>query len=144
MTPQPRDPLETYAWRPPALETAVPHVTEPPVVTDDDRTWGAVAHGGSFLAAWIALGVLAPVAVLFAKSRSQFVRHHAYESLNFQLNTYLWIAIVFVLGFLTFGLGWVAFVPLGLWYVVFVVAGTIAARNGEWYRYPLIFRFVRP
>lgn len=114
-------------------------------MTGDDRTLAAGAHAGSFLAAWIALGVLAPVLVLVLNgTRSAYVRHHAYESLNFQLNTYLWLVAAFLFGVLTLGIGWVAFVGIGAWYVVFVIIATLAAKRGEAYGYPLIIRFFQP
>ncbi len=120
--------------------------TQPPVQpTSDDRTFAAGAHVGSFLAAWIALGVLAPVLVLVLNgNRSAFVRHHAYESLNFQLNTYLWMIAAFLFGVVTFGIGFVSFLGIGAWYVVLVIVATLAANRGEVYRYPMIIRFFQP
>lgn len=112
-------------------------------VSDDDRTWGAIAHAGSFVAAWIALGVLAPVLVLALKgSRSAYVKHHAYESLNFQLNALLWIAASAVLAFVLIGIPMM--VAVGIWYLVMVIIAAMAANRGEWFRYPLIIRFFRP
>ena len=111
----------------------------------DPRPWAVGAHAGSFLAAWIALGVFAPVLVLVAKgNQSSFVRHHAYESLNFQLNTYLWLVAAFVFGVVTFGLGWVSFLAVGAWYTIFVILASAAANRGEWFRYPMIIRFFKP
>ena len=125
-------------WQPPAQPQYVQGM-------GDERTWAAGAHAGSFLAAWIALGVLAPVFVLAAKgNRSAFVRHHAYESLNFQLNTYMWLIAAFLFGVITLGIGWASFLAVGAWYLVFVILAAIAANRGEWYRYPLIIRFLRP
>ncbi len=94
------------------------------------------------MAAWLALGVLAPLIVLLVRSKdSAFVRHHAVESLNFQLNALFWIAVGLVLVVVLVGLAMLAFV--GVWYVVLVVLASIRARDGEWYRYPLIVRLIR-
>ena len=115
------------------------HTTSP---TAEERNWAMVAHVGSFLAAWLALGILAPLTVMLVHGKeSAFVRHHAVESLNFQLNALFWIAVGFVLVFVLFGL---VLLPLvGVWYVVLVVLASVRARDGEWYRYPLIVRLVR-
>jgi len=111
----------------------------------DPRPWAAGAHAGSFVAAWIALGVLAPVLVLALKgNQSAFIRHHAYESLNFQINTYLWLIGAFLFGVATFGLGWATFLVVGAWYTIFVIVASMAANRGEWYRYPAIIRFFTP
>ena len=86
--------------------TAVPPPPAPhsPVLTEDERTWAVLAHVGSFVAAALALGALAPLLVLLVKgSQSPYVRHHALESLQFQLNALVWIAISVVLMFFLIG-----------------------------------------
>ena len=123
-------------------ETQYQQYQQPPS-TNDERTWGAVAHVGSFVAAWIALGVLAPVLVLVLRgNQSAYVKHHAYESLNFQLNALAWIAVSGLLAFVLIGIPML--VAVGVWYLVVVIMATVAANRGEWYRYPLIVRFFKP
>jgi uncharacterized Tic20 family protein len=112
-------------------------------LTDTERTWAAVAHIGSFVAAWIALGILCPIIVLIAKgNESRYVRHHAYESLNFQLNALFWIAISVLLIFVLIGIPMI--IAVGIWYLIMVIVATLAANRGEWYRYPAIIRFFKP
>ena len=68
-----------------------------PIVTPEDRNWVVAAHLGSFLTAWFTLGLVAPLVVLLLKGGSSpFVRRHAVESLNFQINAFVW-SIVFVI-----------------------------------------------
>lgn len=120
--------------------------TQPPAnsnaISQDSRQWGLAAHVGSFLAAYVALGILCPIIVALAKGRDAFVRHHAYESLNFQLNALVWIAISVVLMFV--GIGFVLIAIVGIWYLVFVIIAGMAAYRGEWYRYPAIVRIFTP
>lgn len=99
------------------------------------------AHVGSIVTAWFALGLVAPLVVLLARGNvSPFVRRHAVESLNFQLNAFV-LTIVFAL--LLFVLIGFVLLPLyGIFYLVFVVLGTIKAANGEEFRYPLTVRVV--
>jgi len=124
---------------------SVDHWAQPQgVVTTEDRTWATVSHIGTFLGAWIAIGILCPIVVLIAKSGSQYVRHHAYESLNFQLNGLFWIAVVTVLGIVTLGIGLLFYLPIVAWYVIFVIVASVKANAGELYRYPLILRLFNP
>ena len=142
--PQQPPPQQPY-YQPQQGPGPAPYGQQPSEVSSsDDRTWAMVSHLGSFLTAWFALGILSPIFVLIVKSRSAFVRHHAYESLNFQLNGLVWIAITTVLSIVTLGLGVVFFLPVGLWYLVFVIIASVKANAGEWYRYPLIVRVFNP
>ena len=66
--------------------------------TEWEKNWAMIAHMGAFVAAWVALGLLAPLFVLLTKGKeSEFVRRHAVESLNFQINALVWMAISVVL-----------------------------------------------
>jgi hypothetical protein len=108
----------------------------------EERNWALAAHLGSFVAAYVALGFLAPLAVLLlAGRRSAFVRRHAVEALNFNLTVLVYAAVSAVL--VTVLIGIPMLVALGLLYVVAVLLGAAAASRGEDYRYPLTIRFVR-
>jgi uncharacterized protein len=116
--------------------------TPPAYPTDDERTWAMVSHLGSFAAAWLALGLFAPLLVLLIKgNQSPYVREHAVESLNFQLNALFWAGLGFLLLFVAVGL---LVLPLvAIWYAVFVIIASARASRGELFRYPLILRLVR-
>jgi uncharacterized protein len=119
-----------------------------PQTTQEERTWALASHIGSIVGAWIAMAFLAPLAVLLIRGNSSpFVRHHAVESLNFQLSMLLYLIAGVLLSLLTLGLGLVVVVPvgivLGVLWLVFVVIATIKASNGESYRYPITIRFVK-
>jgi uncharacterized Tic20 family protein len=101
-----------------------------------------LAHLLSFVAAYIALGFLAPLIVLLVfGQRSAYVRAHAVESLNFNLTWLLYAIVAVVLAFLLIGI--VILIALGLAYLVLVVIASVRANNGEFFRYPLTIRFVR-
>ncbi|GAA4883921.1 hypothetical protein GCM10023403_59200 [Pseudonocardia benzenivorans] len=99
------------------------------------------AHVGSIVTAWFALGLIAPLVVLLLRGdASPFVRRHAVESLNFQINAFV-LTIVFAL--LMFVLvGFILLPVYGVFYLVCVVIATVRASNGEEYRYPLTVRLV--
>jgi uncharacterized protein len=113
-----------------------------PLSPQDERNWAVAAHLGGFVAAYVALGFLAPLAVLLlAGRRSAFVRRHAVEALNFNLSVLAYAAISAVLILIVIGIPLP--VAVGLLYVVAVLLGAMAASRGEDYRYPLTIRFVR-
>jgi uncharacterized protein len=120
-----------------------PGAYHPPagVVSSIERNWALAAHVGSFVAAAVALGFVAPLIVLLAKGgESPFIRRHAVESLNFQINALIWIAVCVVLMFVLIGIP--LLVAYGLFYAVCVIVGSVRASNGQDYRYPMTARFV--
>jgi uncharacterized protein len=114
----------------------------PGMPSEQERTWALAAHIGSFLAAYLALGFLCPLVVLLVKgNESPYVRHHAVESLNFQITAAILTVIFAIL--IVVGIGILLLIALGIAYVILVIMGTVAASRGELYRYPVSFRFVR-
>ena len=113
----------------------------PPAPTADERNWALAAHIGSLVAAWVAMGFLAPLVVLLVKGKeSAFVRRHAVESLNFQISLLIYLAISFVLIFVLVGI--FMLIALGVFALVVIILATMAAADGRDYRYPLTIRFV--
>ena len=119
----------------------------PPLSASEEHTWGMLAHIGVLVAAWFAMGFLCPLIIwLVFRFRSDFVRRHAIESLNFQISLLIYTAIAVVLILITFGLGVLIIVPLiligAVAALVFIVLATMAASSGRDYRYPLTIRLV--
>lgn len=127
---------------PASMGPPTPYSAYPPAVaTPDERNWAMMAHLLSFVAAWFAFGFLAPLIVMLTRGKeSAFVRHHAVESLNFQLTALIAGLISAVLIIVLIGL--LLLLVVGVVYVVFVILASVAANRGEWYRYPLTIRFV--
>jgi uncharacterized Tic20 family protein len=120
--------------------------------TGEDRTWAMAAHLGALVTAWFALGLLAPLAVLLVQgNKSEFVRRHATESLNFQISLLIYslvgTVLAFVIAFLTLGLGLFVIVPVIIVIVILalilVIVAAVAANRGDEYRYPLNIRIIR-
>jgi uncharacterized protein len=109
--------------------------------TSEERNWALASHVGSLVAAWVALGFLAPLIVMLVKGdQSGFVRRHAVESLNFQITLLVYLAVSVVLAFLL--IGFLLLPVVGLFGLVMIVIATVKAANGEEYRYPLTIRLV--
>ncbi len=108
---------------------------------ETERNWAMGAHLSAFLAAYVALGLLGPLAVLLLQgNRSAFVRRHAVEALNFNISWLIWIAISVILAFVLIGI--FLLIAIGIAYVVLVIMGGRAASRGEEFRYPLTIRLV--
>jgi uncharacterized Tic20 family protein len=111
------------------------------VPSQEERNWALASHVGTFVAAWFAMGFLAPLVIMLTKgSDSAFVRRHAVESLNFQISLLIYLVISFVLAFVL--IGFVLMAVVGIFALVVIILATIKAANGEDYRYPLCIRLV--
>ena len=91
---------------------------------------------------FIGIPVIGPLVIfLIFGNRSQYVRHHSTEALNFNITM---LAATLVSGLLILVL--IGFILLPViavaWFILTIVA-TVAANRGEWYRYPFTIRLVR-
>jgi uncharacterized Tic20 family protein len=114
----------------------------------EERTWAMFAHIGALIAWVVAMAFLGPLIVLLVQGpKSPFVRRHAVESLNFQITLLIALAAGIVLSVVTLGIGLLVVIPVGLAIMVaalvFMVMASVAANNGEDYRYPLNIRLVK-
>jgi uncharacterized Tic20 family protein len=120
----------------------------PGTETQTDRNWAAASHWGTLVAAWLAMGFLAPLVIMLTVgNQSAYVRRHAVESLNFQISLLIYSAAAVLFSIVTIGLGLLVVLPVGLVAaiaaLVFIIVASVRATNGEDYRYPLTLRFVR-
>jgi uncharacterized protein len=113
---------------------------QPAQTQPEERNWSVAAHIGSVVTAWFALGLVAPLVVLLVRGSSPFVRRHAVESLNFQINALVYSVALIVLTFLLIGLP--LLIAYGIFYLVCVALGTVRASRGQDFRYPLTIRLV--
>lgn len=115
-----------------------------PVLADDDKTWSMLAHL-SLLGHLIVppFAIIAPIIIYMTKKdQSGYVADHAAEAINFQITLMIYTLIAGPLALLTCGLGAVlaiVVVPLG---IVGMVLAAVASNRGEFFRYPMTFRFI--
>jgi len=86
-------------------------------------------------------GFLAPLIIYLVNGdKDPFVRHHAAESLNFQITVTIAFLASIVLMFVLVGL---LLLP-AVWVtaIVFQIIGAVRANRGEWWRYPINIRMV--
>ena len=113
------------------------------VPTENERTWGMLAHLSALAGLVIPLigNVLGPLLVSIARAdQSAFVAAHAKEALNFNISVSLaaLVCTLLMLVFVGFLLGSALFIA---WLVMTLIAA-IKASEGAAYRYPFSLRLV--
>ena len=111
--------------------------------TQDERTWGMLAHLSAFVGLVVPLGnIIAPLVIWLARrDGSAFVEIEAKEALNFNISVALG-AIVCALLTLVF-VGILLGVALFVTWLVMTIIAAIKASEGIGYRYPVSLRLVK-
>jgi uncharacterized protein len=112
--------------------------------SDNERTWGMLAHLAAFAGLILPLvgNVVVPLLIWHSwRERSRFVGEQALESLNFNISVSIgalicWVLVVVFVGFL---LGTALFIA---WLALTLIAA-IKASEGVNYRYPFSLRLVK-
>jgi uncharacterized Tic20 family protein len=109
----------------------------------DARTLAMLAHLGVFLG-----GFIVPLVIYLTVGKEDlFVRHHARESLNFQLSYLIVYITGLILILVTLLIGAIVLLPVllivGVAHIVYAIIGAVKASQGEWWCYPITFRFVK-
>ncbi|RZM08542.1 MAG: DUF4870 domain-containing protein [Pedobacter sp.] len=101
-----------------------------------------LAHLSAIPGSFVLIGsVIAPLVIWqIQKERSAFVDYHGKEAVNFQITMAIAAAISFLLMILVIGV-FLLFI-VGVVWLVFTIIAAVKANNGEYYRYPLTFRFI--
>ena len=114
------------------------------IVTDPvEKQWGMFVHLAA-LAVFIGIplgNIVGPLIIyLIKKDEFEFVSDQGKEVLNFQIT---WTLILMVSAILILvGIGVLMLIGFGIAWLVLVIVGTVAANNGQYYRYPLTLKFL--
>src|SRR5438067_1694257 len=133
----------------PPLTPEPPYSGEAVATTGDERLWATFCHLSPFLSLVVAgMTFIGPlVCWLMKKDQSRFVDFHGKESLNFQINLYLYVAVAVVLTLVTCGIGAILAIPLfaclGLYATIWQIIAAVKANQGEYFRYPFIWRIIK-
>jgi uncharacterized Tic20 family protein len=102
----------------------------------DSRSMAMLAH---LLA--IFTGFIGPLVIYLTKGQTDpFVRHHAAESLNFQITVVIAAFVSLILFIVLIGIIMLPVVIIGA--LVLEIVGAVRANAGEWWRYPVNIRLV--
>lgn len=115
---------------------------EPENLSSADTTPAVLAHVLAFCGYIIPFGhIVAPLIIyLVKKDDSPYARHHAAESLNFQISMTIYMVVSLFLVLVLVGI----FMLLALLIIdiILIIVAAVQASNRQWFRYPLNIRFV--
>jgi uncharacterized Tic20 family protein len=111
--------------------------------TQDERTWGMLAHLAAFAFFICPLGnLLGPLIVwLIKRDQSAFVADQGKEALNFNISVLMAALVCGVLVFILVGI--LLGVALFLFWLAMTIVAAIKASEGIRYRYPFTLRLVK-
>jgi len=117
----------------------------------DARMWAMLINVASLAGIVLSGGALSFVAVLVIwlmfRERSALVDFHGKQQFNLMLTGVVAAVVTLVGSLITLGFGAVVLVPaliaFGIYVFVIVIIATVAANRGEYYRIPLIIRFIK-
>jgi uncharacterized Tic20 family protein len=112
-------------------------------VTQDDRTWGMIAHLSVFIGVVVPFGsIIAPLVIwLVKRDQSAFIAEHAKEALNFNITVGIAAIACWILMFVFIGV--LLIVALLICWLVLTLIAAIKANEGNAYRYPFSVRLVK-
>lgn len=126
----------------------------PSGIESEQRQWAMFAHLSAIAGAILTSGVggwgtfLGPLIIwLVKKDAMPFVDDQAKEALNFNITVAIVFFALWVLVFVTLGIGLVIAIPawfvIGIAWLVFTIIAAIKANDGVAYRYPFSLRLVK-
>jgi len=149
MSENPIDPSQTSTPPPPP-----PSDHHSSGISADQRQWAMFAHLSAIAGAVLTSGIggwgtfLGPLIIwLVKKDTMPFVDDQAKEALNFNITVAIVFFALWVLVFVTLGIGLLIAIPawfvIGIAWLVFTIIAAIKANDGVAYRYPFTMRLVK-
>ena len=118
------------------------YLTGTPAPTQDEKTWGMLAHLSGLIASVVGVPFLGPLVVMLTKGKeSTWVNAHAKEALNFQIT--VTIALYASVALTLVCIGAFLLPIVGVAALVLTIIAALKANNGETYRYPATLRLVK-
>lgn len=112
-------------------------------LTQEQKTWGMIAHLASLSGFIIPLGnVLGPLVVwLIKKDTMPFVDDQGKEALNFNITVFLAAIVGAILTLVLIGL--LVLLAVGIGWLVLTIIAAMKANEGQAYRYPFTLRLIK-
>lgn len=115
--------------------------------TEVERNWAMLTHVLAGALAILATPVFSVVYTLVMwlvkKDESGFLDDHGREATNFWISLLLYSIVLLPLAVvLTCGVGVLLYIPLLIIAIIGVIQAALAAKNGEYYRYPATIRLL--
>jgi hypothetical protein len=122
-------------------------MSPPPVPTGapsaEEKQWALFAHLSALIGYIIPFGsIIGPLVIWqIKKNEMPFVDDQGKEALNFQITVAIIAIICLVLVLILIGI--LLLWALAIANLVFIIIAALAANNGQAYRYPFAFRFIK-
>ena len=108
-----------------------------PTLTSDEKSMAMLCH---LLGLFI--GFLGPLIIwLTKKNESSFIDYHGKEAINFAITVTILAFASAILCFVFIGFVLLPIVAIGN--LVFLIIASVKANQGEYYKYPINFRFIK-
>ncbi|WP_423128455.1 DUF4870 domain-containing protein [Gaoshiqia sp. Z1-71] len=109
----------------------------------DERTWGMLCHLSAFAGMLIPFGnIIGPLVVYSIKRKEfDFVDDQGKEAINFQITMSIAMLAALILSLVIIGI--FLFIGIALLSLIFTVVAALKANQGEFYRYPFNYPFVK-
>lgn len=139
-------------------QTSAPPPPPPPDhasgIAAEQRQWAMFAHLSAILGAILTSGIggwgtfLGPLIIwLIKKDTMPFVDDQAKEALNFNITVAIAFFALWVLVFITLGIGFLIAIPawlvIGIAWLVCTIIAAVKSNDGVAYRYPFSWRLVK-
>jgi uncharacterized Tic20 family protein len=126
-------------------------VAPQPMLEADARLWSMLINVAAVLGIVLSGGTLSIVAILaiwlIYRERSALVDFHGKQQLNVVITGVIAAIAVVLGGLVTLGIGLFILIPAIIAYAVYIfvisIVAAVAANKGEYYRIPLIIRFIK-
>lgn len=109
----------------------------------EERQWALFAHLSALVGYIIPFGsIIGPLVIWqIKKNEMPFVDDQGKEALNFQITVAIIAIVCLVLVLILIGI--LLLWALAIANLVFIIIAALAANNGQAYRYPFAFRFIK-
>jgi uncharacterized protein len=112
-------------------------------VSEEDRSWGSLAHLSALCGMLIPFGsLLGPLIIWRTRGqRTPFIGDQALEALNFNISIAIGFLVCLALVWLFIGI--LMACALVIYWIVMTVVATLKAGEGHTYRYPITLRLIK-
>ncbi|MFK7923202.1 MAG: DUF4870 domain-containing protein [Bacteroidia bacterium] len=112
-------------------------------LSEDESTWGMLIHLSSLSGFFLGFGwIIAPLIIyLTKKDEMPYVEQEGKKALNFQITMLILSIISGILVIILVGI--VGLFAVAVMQIIFPIIAGLKARDGEDYRYPLSYEFIK-
>lgn len=105
--------------------------------SNEDKMLATVLYLLNFFAA-----IIGPLIIwLLKRETSAYIDYHGKEYFNFVISYFIYEMVALILMFI--GIGFILVPIVSITFFVFIIVGAVKAYQGEYYKFPLIFRIIK-